>query len=429
MSERPSPAGSPGSPGSPGPAAPRPLFLVEIYSTSPRLLGGVEVTIRNLVEGLAGDGVVVLAPHPLLLSPGRHREEHARRRREVVEAPPPPPPPGVVVLRPPYLHVPFLWGLTGPLQLVVLGLWAAWARAGRVDVVHGHRAFPMGAVAVVLGWLLRRPSVVTVYGYGIHTAAHRGPLPVRFWTRFAVRHAARVVGVARSLLAGTVELGAPSGRVRLVPSGVDLARFAPGDAGAARRQLGLPEDRRVLLCTSNFLPVKGHAVLIEAFRAICARRDDVLLVLTSDGPERPAVEEAVRRHGLTGRVLFPGLVSRAEIPLYVAAADVLALPSHDEGMPLSVLEALAGGRPVVATAVGGTPEVIGDGHHGLLVPPRDPQALAEALAAALERAWDPAALRRRAEEFGWPCVVERLRAVYREVAAGAAADAGEKPPA
>jgi glycosyltransferase involved in cell wall biosynthesis len=397
---------------------PRSLFLVEVYAASPKIWGGVEVTVRSLVEGLARDGVVVLAPHPVMLPLPRYREERQRRRREEAEGRRLPPPPGALVLRPPYLHLPLVWGLTGPLQLFALGLWAALFRAGRVDLVHGHRAHPMGAVAVVLGAVLRRPAVVSVYGSEVHTDAVRGPWLVRFWIRRALRRAARVVGVSRVLLERAVALGAAAERVRFVPSGVDSARFFPQDAAALRPALGWPPGRRVLLCTSQFLPVKGHAVLLEAFRRLCARREDVLLVLTGEGPERPGVEAAVHEHGLTDRVLFPGLLDYEEVPRYMAAADALVLPSHNEGMPLCVIEAFACGRPAVATAVGGTPELVTDPRYGLLVPPGDATALADALGEALDRKWDAAALRSRAEEFAWPRIVEQLREVYREVAGG-----------
>jgi glycosyltransferase involved in cell wall biosynthesis len=274
----------------------------------------------------------------------------------------------------------------------------------------------MGALAVQLGAFLRRPAVVSVYGSEVHTNVHRAAGLVPFWIRYALRRATRVVGVSRGLLRQAEALGVPPERCRYVPSGVDLERFVPRDAAAARRQIGLPTDRPVLLCTSRFTPIKGHAVLVEAFRQLCRRRDDALLVLTGNGPRRPEVEAAVHAHGLAGRIRFPGVLDSGLIPLYMAAADALVLPSHNEGMPLCVIEAFACGRPAVATAVGGTPELVTDPRYGLLVPPGDATALAGALGEALDREWDAAALRSRAEEFAWPRIVEQLREVYREVA-------------
>jgi glycosyltransferase involved in cell wall biosynthesis len=130
------------------------------------------------------------------------------------------------------------------------------------------------------------------------------------------------------------------------------------------------------------------------------------------------VEAAVRAGGLAERTRFTGTVPYEAVPAWLDAADLMVLPSFNEGMPLSVLEALASGRPVVASRVGGTPELVSDPRYGLLVPPGDAPALATALEEALARPWDPDALRARAVEFGWPQIVARVRAVYAEAVAG-----------
>jgi teichuronic acid biosynthesis glycosyltransferase TuaC len=401
----------------PRPGGSQILFVVESYSASPRFWGGVQVTLRNLVVGLAGDeDLVVLAPRLMLPPLPRYRAARRERRLEDAAGRAAPPPAGVVVLRPPYLHFPLVHGLTEPLQLLVLGLWTVLFRARHVRLIHGHRARPMGVLAVQLGALLRRPAVISVYGSEVHTNVHGAAGLAPFWIRYAMRRAACVIGVSRDLLEQAQALGVPPARCRFIPSGVDLESFVPRDAAVARRQIGLPADRRAFLCIGRFRRVKGHAVLVEAFRELCRRRDDALLVLMSDGPLRPEIEAAVRAHGLADQVRFPGVLESGLIPLYMAAADALVLPSFNEGMPLCVIESFACGRPVVATAVGGTPELITESRYGLLVPPGDPAALATALDEALKRTWDPAALRERAEEFGWPRIVERLRAVYREVA-------------
>jgi glycosyltransferase involved in cell wall biosynthesis len=303
-------------------------------------------------------------------------------------------------------------------QIFCLALWAVWAQRRRPAVVHGHRAYPMGLVAVWLGRALGRPAVASVYGSDVHTEAATGPRAVRFWTRRALRGAARVIAVSQSLVRDLAALGVPPERCRYVPSGVDLERFAPRAPGAARAALGLPPSARVVLCISQFYPIKGHGVLVEAFRTLAGRRADALLVLTGDGPLRPSVEAAVGAAGLAGRVRVTGTVPYDEVPAWLAAADLMVLPSFNEGMPLSVLEALASGRPVVASRVGGTPELLSDERYGFLAPAGDAEALAAALDQALSRTWDPALLHARAAEFDWPRIVARVRTVYAEAVAG-----------
>jgi glycosyltransferase involved in cell wall biosynthesis len=399
--------------------APRTLFLVESFSAASATWGGVQITLRRLAEGLApGGGLTVLAPVRLWPPLPRYRQPRAAQAAELAAARAADGRDGIRVLRPAYLHLPLLWWIAEPVQLFCLGLWAVLARTGRPAVFHGHRAYPMGLTAVWLGRCLGRPAVVSVYGSDVHTEAASGPLAVRYWTRRALRGAARVIAVSQSLMDGVAALGVGAERCRYVPSGVDLERFVPREARAARAALGLPPEARVVLCISQFYPIKGHTVLVEAFRRLAERRADALMVLTGDGPLRPTVEAAVREAGLAGRTRFTGTVPYDAVPAWLAAADLMVLPSYNEGMPLSVLEALACGRPVIASRVGGTPELVSDARYGLLVPPGDPAALAAALEEALARPWNAAELRARAAEFGWPEIVARVRAVYAEAVAG-----------
>jgi glycosyltransferase involved in cell wall biosynthesis len=165
-----------------------------------------------------------------------------------------------------------------------------------------------------------------------------------------------------------------------------------------------------------FWPVKGHAVLIEAFRRLSERRPECYLVMTADGPLRPDIAAQAARAGLSDRVRFTGLLDHEAIPLWVAAADALVLPSLNEGMPLSVLEGFASGKPVVGTRVGGIPELVTDERFGILVEPSDPGAFATAMEETMDRTWDTALLRSRAVEFGWPRVIDKLVGVYQEIA-------------
>jgi glycosyltransferase involved in cell wall biosynthesis len=193
---------------------------------------------------------------------------------------------------------------------------------------------------------------------------------------------------------------------------VDLEHFQPRDRVMARHDLGIPEDASVFVCVALFAPVKGHSVLVEAFRQVTSRRDGVQLVLIGDGAVRPAIEEQVRSAGIEDRVRFTGNVDHRLVPKWLAASDAFVLPSFNEGTPLSALEALAAGRPVVGTAVGGTQEVVCDEDLGLIVAPGDPTALAQAMESALERSWNPDRLRNRARDFAWPKLTADIFATY-----------------
>jgi glycosyltransferase involved in cell wall biosynthesis len=218
--------------------------------------------------------------------------------------------------------------------------------------------------------------------------------------------------------AATAERGLSAERVVTIPNGVDLALFDPSrhPRESARRRLGLPEDERVLGVIGHLSPVKGHADLFAAMALLAPRQPKVRLLVVGDGQLRGRLEQQARALGLDGRVTFTGV--RDDVAEVLAALDVFVLPSHTEGMSNALLEAMAMARPLVATAVGGNLDVVRDGSDGVLVPPRDPAALAGALERLLDapeeaRLLGCAARRRAQAEFGLERMVDRYQALYR----------------
>jgi len=392
------------------------MHLAEDFLSADQLSGGVRVAVYHEAVDLARRGrVTVLAPRIVL--PPLHRYEEARgfARANAARQTAAADPAGVRVLRPPYLHVPFLWPITEPLQLLLLGLWAILVHGKDVSVLHGHRIYPMGLAAVLTGLVTGKKSVVTGHGTGLHTVARTGPFHVRFWTRFTLRNTTRLIVVSRDLSRIAGSLGVSDTRRRYIPNGVDVELFRPADSAALRQRLGLPATAAVYMCVGYFLPVKGHQVLVKAFARLMATRPDAVLVLAGDGPLLDEVKHQVHEAGLSERVRFLGAVDHLTTAPWLEASDVLVLPSFNEGTPLVTLEALACGKPVVATAVGGTTEVVSDERYGLLVPAGDEQALARAMDEAPRRSWDVATLRARAAEYSWPRIVDQICDLYAEI--------------
>jgi glycosyltransferase involved in cell wall biosynthesis len=291
---------------------------------------------------------------------------------------------GLVVHHPRFVFVPKVGhGLTGPLYAASLTK-TALRLQGRVDVVLGSWAYPDGFAAVVLGKLLGIPAVVKLHGSDMNVVA-RMPGPRRC-LKWALPRADRVVAVSNPLREATIALGAARDRVDVVPNGIDRERFRPRDRQEARRRLGLPLAGNIVLYVGNIELHKGVVDLIHAVAELGKRRD-VSLAMVGGGARmgecrRLSVE-------LGARVWFAGRRPHDEVPHWLAACDVLALPSWNEGTPNVVLEALASGRRVVATRVGGTPDVVSSEVLGELVPPRDPSAFAAALGRALGEPYEP----------------------------------------
>jgi glycosyltransferase involved in cell wall biosynthesis len=256
----------------------------------------------------------------------------------------------------------------------------------RADVVLATWAYPDGCAAVIEARTLGKPCVVKVHGTDVNDVLRR-PL-VRHIASLVLPEADAIVAVSRPLASELEHLGVPRERIHLVNNGVDASLFAATERARARHLLGLPQDERVLLFVGRLEERKGIFDLLDAFERV-RRRIDSRLVLVGDGAATARVRAAARG----GRVRVVGARPHDEVARWMAASDLLVLPSWMEGTPNVVLEALASGRPVVATRVGGTPDVLSDDRAGILVPPRDPAALADAIVSALHREWDETAVR------------------------------------
>jgi glycosyltransferase involved in cell wall biosynthesis len=289
-------------------------------------------------------------------------------------------------------RVPGLAALNLPLYLAAL-LPELGALRGRFDVVLGTFLYPDGVAAAALARLLELPLVLKAHGTDVNVVA-RWPT-VRPLVRAALRRARFALGVSRPMVEALVALGAPADRAVLLPNGVDRTLFYPRDRAAARRAQRLPEDGRLLLFVGDLAREKGVAELADAWSTLRRRAPEpVHLALLGAGPLRGRLEglAAGLADPARGRLLLAGVRPPADVAAYLAACDLFVLPSWQEGTPNVVLEALAAGRPVVASRVGGIPDAVPEGRAGLLVSPRDVRELNGAIQAALGRAWDEEAM-------------------------------------
>jgi glycosyltransferase involved in cell wall biosynthesis len=304
---------------------------------------------------------------------------------------------GLSVSHPRFLYVPKVGdAVASPLYAASL-LGSFLQRRRNVDVILASWAYPDGAAAVLLGALLGIPVVIKLHGSDINVIGQR-PV-VRAHLRRIFPRAAAVVAVSRALGEAAIALGAPRERTHTVVNGIDKGRFSPRDRAASRRATKLPETGRIVTFVGRLEREKGVFDLLEAFAAVARTRPDVTLVLVGDGPRRAEIEALAKPWGDRVRVL--GARPHEEIAQYVAAADVATLPSWNEGTPNAVLEALASGRRVVATDVGGIPDIVHSRDIGLLVPPRAPEKLAEALGEALDQPYSPEEIVSRAGVRSW----------------------------
>ncbi len=279
-------------------------------------------------------------------------------------------------------------GLAVALPLFLSSLLPYRSLLSKADVILGAWAFPDGCAATLAAKALGRPVVVKVHGSDVNVVAQSRV--ARPQIAAILPRADAVVAVSRPLADELVNVGVSRERVHLVRNGVDTSVFYPREKMRVREALGLAPGGQIVTFVGRIEPQKGVADLVSAFEAVVAQKATTRLVLVGDGVLRRELEG----HALVrkGAVLLVGPQPLSKVAEYIAAADVFTLPSHAEGTPNVVLEALASGRPAVGTRVGGIPDVLADPATGIVVEPKNPTSLTAGLLAALDRKWDEAAI-------------------------------------
>lgn len=283
-------------------------------------------------------------------------------------------------------------------------------RRFRFDAVNTQWLYPDGVAAGWIARLLKLPLVLTALGCDANLFL--GQKEKRSQILASLRRATAVTAVSAGLKERLLREGFPAEKVAVIPNGVDMDVFQLKDRAACRGKLRISPRGRMILFVGQLLEVKGVRHLIDAAGRLAGAGEDFTLYLVGEGALGPAYRRMAEERGLSDRVLFAGARPHGEIAEWMGACDVFCLPSVREGWPNVVMEALASGRPVVASRVGGIPEVVGDGN-GVLAEPEDGGSLAEALRRACARNWDPAEVRRSVEDLCWERAAELYAGVLR----------------
>jgi glycosyltransferase involved in cell wall biosynthesis len=268
-----------------------------------------------------------------------------------------------------------------PDDAIATGALAALMGDLRPDVIHNHmyRAELIGTrAAIALGEVGRsRPYVVsTVHSSRVRSDEDRAAL------HRLTPHTDQLIAVSHSIVEKLHHEGRDAAPITLIHNGVDLERYDHQEPCCTlREEYGFPEDAPIVGVVARLEPEKGHPTLLDAWPAVLRAAPKARLLVVGEGGRREALEEQARALGIAGQVVFTG--RRDDIPAVTAALDVAVLPSYREAQGLTILEAMALSRPVVASNVGGIPEMVENGVTGLLVPPHDPAALAAAIVRVL----------------------------------------------
>lgn len=305
----------------------------------------------------------------------------------------------------------------------------------QVDVIHCHFAYPAGYVGSLLGRLLKKPVMITVHGADVNLNT-RAVDPLLYYgdtgssegsgysgyskivdarTRYALKQSNLVITVSEELREKVSALGIGTDKTITIRNGVDVTRFVPSDQGKVRAKLGLPPTGKILLFVGGLVPIKSISTLIEALALLCRSDGALSLVIVGAGPEALILQEQASRLLLSDKVLFVGTLPHDKIPDWMNACDVFVLPSRYESFGCTLMEALACGKPVVATSVGGPTEFLRDGEHGRLVEPGNPIQIAAAIREVLDRPWDANSLVAFARNNSWDSIAGQIFEQYKQL--------------
>ena len=303
---------------------------------------------------------------------------------------------GIDIFHPRYPVIPKIGMVFAPVLLAAATLPAVKKLLNEgyeFDVIDAHYFYPDGVAAAIIAKVVGRPLIITARGSDIHLIPnYLLPKKMILW---AAQQADQVITVCEALKGEMVRLGSDGGKIHVLRNGVDLQTFIPKDRIPLRKELGLIHP--TLLSVGNFIELKGHHLIIESLLQLPKYQ----LLIVGDGEELPRLQALVEKLQLQGRVRFLGALSHQQLANVYNAADALVLASSREGWANVLLEAMACGTPVVATAIWGTPEVVRTAAAGVLVAERSAAALAQGVLQLFANYPNRQETRRYAEQFSW----------------------------
>jgi glycosyltransferase involved in cell wall biosynthesis len=277
------------------------------------------------------------------------------------------------------------------------------------DIIHAHFSYPYGYAGARIRERSRTPLVITVHEDRDLLSKEIESRDRRiFW---AWKSADALIRINKLDIPRLKEHNA---NVHHIPGGFNSKRLFPASKEESRKRLNLPAEKKILFNLAGLYPYKGHTHLIEAMKKVSQRRSDIVCYIGGLGPLRVDLQRHIDSLGLSDMVKLIGYVANDEIGDWFTASDAFVLPSLSEGTPAVMFEALACGKPVVASRVGGIPEIITSDGYGLLVEPGNSHDLAEKITDVVQRNWDHHMIAEFATQFSWDKIAKRVQDVYED---------------
>lgn len=296
----------------------------------------------------------------------------------------------------------------------VIGFLRKMKKGFDFDLIDAQYAYPDGFAALLVAKRLKVPITLTVRGSDIN---YFTTLPkIRERIIFTLKNVDKIISVSQALKDTIVQLDIPETKVVVIQNGVDTTMFHP--INNSRNDLGLPKNRKIILSVGNVIKTKGHHLIIKAL-SIIRKKDPQKqlphLIIIGDGNYKTKLIKLIKELDLKDYVTFTGRLQHNTIIKWYNACDIFCLASYHEGLPNVLREAMACGKPVVATNVGGIPEIITSDDYGFLVSELDPGKIALTLNNALNKKWDTKKIITYASSMDWKSSSKKLNTVFQSV--------------
>jgi glycosyltransferase involved in cell wall biosynthesis len=278
------------------------------------------------------------------------------------------------------------------------------------DLVHTHFLF-QGLAGVSIKNKKNVPFVLSTHGSDVYDLPFRNAW-YRNLAKSIIKKSDHVIAVSNFTRNKLIGLGANQTNLSIIPNGFDENHFQIIPQEDARVKLGLPLGEKIVLSVGSLTPVKGHIHLIDSMVSVKKANDKVILIIIGSGPLESYLREQILKKGLSTHVRLVGWKDHRELPLWINSADLFVLPSLREGFPTVLPEAMACGKPIVATKVGGNSEAITNSELGILVKPHNCHELSNAILHSLERKWNERVISDNAKQYSWKNAAKRISEIY-----------------
>jgi teichuronic acid biosynthesis glycosyltransferase TuaC len=282
------------------------------------------------------------------------------------------------------------------------------------DLIHAHFVYPSGYVGTNLKKKHDKPLIITAHGHDIYEL----PFIDIEWNskiKRTLSNSNHVITPSRKCSQILMRIDVAAEKISVIPNGYDLNSFIKMPINEARLLLNLPISKKIILSVGNLEPVKGHKYLIESMKKIHEIDNNILCVIVGSGGSKKSLERTIIENNLSQCVRLVGVIPHNQIPLWMNACDVFILPSLSESFGIVQIEAMACGKPIVATLNGGSEEIIINDKLGILVEQMDIDGIEKAIVEALSKKWDNAYITEYSKQFNWNNIAVEIERIYEEI--------------